>query len=59
MDRFLARTERYQTLMTEAVDRLGLYRIDAGRGQSAGELADMVIAAADAQTVVGRPPTGQ
>ncbi|MFI5723182.1 hypothetical protein [Streptomyces cyaneofuscatus] len=59
MDRFLARTERYQTLMTEAVDRLGLHRIDAGRGQSAGELADMVIAAADAQTAVGRPPTGQ
>ncbi|MFJ9306055.1 hypothetical protein [Streptomyces cyaneofuscatus] len=59
MDRFLARTERYQTLMIEAADRLGLHRIDAGRGQSAGELADMVIAAADAQTTAGRPSTGQ
>ncbi|MET8661618.1 hypothetical protein [Streptomyces griseus] len=54
MDKFLARTERYQALMIEAVGRLGLDRIDAGDGQSAGELADMVLAAVDAQTAPGR-----
>lgn len=54
MDKFLARTERYQTLMTDAVDRLGLERIDAGGGRSATELADTVLAAADAQTTVGQ-----
>lgn len=54
MDKFLARTERYQTLMIEAVDRLGLERIDAGDGRPAAELADVVLAAADAQTAVGR-----
>lgn len=54
MDKFLARTERYQTLMTDAVDRLGLERIDAGGGRSATELADTVLAAAGAQTTVGQ-----
>ncbi|MFD7296436.1 hypothetical protein ACFV9W_24380 [Streptomyces sp. NPDC059897] len=54
MDKFLARTERYQSLMLDAIDRWGLDRIDAGRGQSAVELADTVIAAADAQVTVGR-----
>ncbi|GAA3628040.1 hypothetical protein GCM10023079_17910 [Streptomyces chitinivorans] len=44
MDRFLTRTERYQALMLEAVDRLGLDRIDAGDGRPAGELADAVLA---------------
>ncbi|MFD7746566.1 (d)CMP kinase [Streptomyces sp. NPDC059698] len=57
MDRFLARTERYQALMIEAVDRLGLTRIDAGDGRSAEELADTVLAAVDAQTAPGRPHT--
>lgn len=51
MDKFLARTERYQTLM---IDRLGLERIDACGGQSAAEPADTVLAAANAQTSVGR-----
>ncbi|MFJ9732721.1 hypothetical protein ACIRUL_15425 [Streptomyces sp. NPDC101171] len=59
MDKFLARTERYQTLMIDAIDRLGLERIDAGRGRSAVELADTVLAAADAQTAVGRSSTGR
>ncbi|CAM5296489.1 hypothetical protein SGLAM104S_05336 [Streptomyces glaucescens] len=59
MDTFLARTERYQTLMIEAIDRLGIDRIDAGGGQSAAELADIVRAAADAQTAVGRSSTGR
>ncbi|MEU5655170.1 hypothetical protein ABZ802_06090 [Streptomyces sp. NPDC047737] len=54
MDTFLARTERYQALMREAVERLGLEHIDAGGAQSAAELADLVLAAADAQTAVGR-----
>lgn len=59
MDKFLARTERYQTLMIEAIDKLGMDRIDAGGGQSAAVLADIVLAAADAQTAVGRSSTGR
>ncbi|MFH9083805.1 hypothetical protein ACH4LD_05535 [Streptomyces sp. NPDC017676] len=59
MDKFLARTDRYQRLMIDAVDRLGLDRIDAGGGQSATELADTVLAAADAQTAVGRSAGGR
>ncbi|RSO10006.1 hypothetical protein DMH26_00475 [Streptomyces sp. WAC 05379] len=59
MDKFLARTERYQALMIDAIDRLGLDRIDAGLGQPAAELADTVIAAADTQTAVGRSPSGR
>ncbi|MEV6786328.1 hypothetical protein [Streptomyces sp. NPDC051098] len=57
MDKFLARTERYQTLMIDAIDEQGMDRIDAGAGQSAAELADTVLAAADAQTTVGRSST--
>ncbi|WP_329115424.1 AAA family ATPase [Streptomyces sp. NBC_01465] len=45
MDQFLARTVRYQALMIDAVDRLGLQRIDAGGGRSVEELAGAVIAA--------------
>ncbi|MFF2732216.1 hypothetical protein ACFVS9_30440 [Streptomyces sp. NPDC058008] len=59
MDKFLARTERYQTLMIEAIDRLGLARIDVGGGRSAEELADTVLAAVDAQTALGRSSTGR
>ncbi|MET8647312.1 hypothetical protein [Streptomyces sp. NPDC004675] len=59
MDKFLARTERYQILMIDAIARLGLDRIDAGGGQSAAELADTVLAAADAQTTVGRWSAGR
>ncbi|MFJ2832100.1 hypothetical protein ACIPC1_31835 [Streptomyces sp. NPDC087263] len=54
IDKFLARTERYQTLMVDAVDRLGMNRINAGGGHSVTELADTVLAAADAQTAMGR-----
>jgi hypothetical protein len=54
MDKFLDRTERYQTLMIDAIDRLGMDRIDASGGRSAAELADTVLAAAEAQTAVGR-----
>ncbi|MET8038771.1 AAA family ATPase [Streptomyces sp. NPDC005345] len=59
IDKFLARTERYQALMIEAIDRLGLARIDAGGGQSAEELADTVLAAVDTQTALGRSSTGR
>jgi hypothetical protein len=56
MDMFLARTERYQTLMLDAIDRLGLDRIDAG-GRSVAELVDSVLAAVDAQETMGRSST--
>ncbi|WP_326778830.1 hypothetical protein [Streptomyces sp. NBC_01445] len=59
MDKFLARTERYQTLMIDALDRLGMDRIDAGGGRSVEELADMVLAAVDAQNAVGRSSFGR
>ncbi|WP_274390216.1 hypothetical protein [Streptomyces adustus] len=42
MGKFLARTGRYQTPVIDAIDRLGLDRIDAGCGQAAAELADTV-----------------
>ncbi|MFE4962790.1 hypothetical protein [Streptomyces sp. NPDC056660] len=58
-DKFLARTERYQTLMIDAVDRLGMDRVDAGGGRSAAELADTVLAVVDAQNAVGRSSAGR
>ncbi|MFD4692031.1 hypothetical protein [Streptomyces sp. NPDC058463] len=58
MDKFLARTERYQILVIEVIDRLGMDRIDADGGQAAA-VADIVLAAADAQTAVGRSSTGR
>ncbi|WP_411082703.1 AAA family ATPase [Streptomyces sp. cmx-18-6] len=45
MDRFLARTGRYQELMVEAVDALGLDRIDVGALRTVDEAADAVLAA--------------
>jgi 2-phosphoglycerate kinase len=48
MEKFVARTERYQRLMVDAVDRLGLERIDVGAGRSVAELADAVLAAVTA-----------
>ncbi|WP_327348736.1 hypothetical protein [Streptomyces europaeiscabiei] len=59
MDKFLARTELYQTLMIDAIDRLGLHRIDAGNGRSDPELADTVLAAVDTQNAVGRSSAGR
>ncbi|MEU2622107.1 hypothetical protein ABZ642_28950 [Streptomyces sp. NPDC007157] len=59
MDKFLARTERYQTLMVDAIDRSGMDRIDAGGGRSAAELADMLLAAVAAQNAVGRSSVGR
>ncbi|MFJ3968245.1 hypothetical protein ACIPYR_08765 [Streptomyces parvus] len=53
MDRFLARTGRYQALMVAAVEARGLDRIDVG-GRTVAELADAVLAAAAAQARPGR-----
>ncbi|MGX1672502.1 hypothetical protein [Streptomyces sp. NPDC055400] len=58
MDMFLARSRRYQTLMLDAVIRLGLDRIDGGGGRSVAELVDAVLAAVDAQDSVGRSSAG-
>ncbi|MEU0299340.1 hypothetical protein ABZ252_07685 [Streptomyces sp. NPDC006175] len=58
MDRFLARTERYQELTLDAVDRLGLDRVDTGAGHSVAELADLVLATVGTQVTVGRSPGG-
>ncbi|NUV72049.1 AAA family ATPase [Streptomyces sp. CAI-121] len=53
IDRFLARTDRYQALMVDAVDARGLDRIDVG-GRTGAELADAVLTAAAAQARPGR-----
>ncbi|MDQ0697993.1 AAA family ATPase [Streptomyces sp. W4I9-2] len=55
MDRFLARTGRYQTLMLDAVEALRLYRIDTGGVRTVGELVDAVLAAVAAQVRTERP----
>lgn len=44
VDKFLARAERFQSLMAEGVDAHGLTRIDTG-GRSVTELADAVLTA--------------
>jgi 2-phosphoglycerate kinase len=44
VDKFLARAERFQSLMTQAVDEHDLARIDTG-GRSVEELADAVLSA--------------
>ncbi|GGU73547.1 hypothetical protein GCM10010211_44390 [Streptomyces albospinus] len=54
MDRFLARSARFQTLLLEIVDGLGLDRIDTGGGRSVEELVDAVLTAVAEQDVVGR-----
>jgi hypothetical protein len=46
MDTFLARSVRYQELMVEAVDRLGLPRVDVEDGMSVPDVADAVLAQA-------------
>ncbi|MFH9136000.1 hypothetical protein [Streptomyces sp. NPDC017524] len=54
MDRFLARTVRYQARMLDAVAALGLSRVDTGGGRTVGELVDAVLAATEARTGPGR-----
>ncbi|WP_179887737.1 AAA family ATPase [Streptomyces sp. b94] len=46
MDRFLARTHRFQTRTVEAVESLGLARLDVGGGRTVEELAGAVMATA-------------
>ncbi|MFD9289434.1 hypothetical protein ACFWBV_14340 [Streptomyces sp. NPDC060030] len=58
MDAFLARTERYQRLMIDAVDRLGLDCIGTGAGHTVADLAESVLAAVGAQDAVGRRAAG-
>jgi len=55
VDRFLARTERYQTLMVEALNELGLDRIDAGAGRTVDALVDSVLAAVAKQAAADGP----
>ncbi|MFD4479967.1 hypothetical protein ACFWPU_28175 [Streptomyces sp. NPDC058471] len=58
IEKFLARTVRYQALMRTAVDRLGLDRIEADRGRSPEELADAVLTAVGSRGAVGRSTAG-
>ncbi|MFF3906321.1 hypothetical protein ACFYZJ_09955 [Streptomyces sp. NPDC001848] len=43
MDKFVARSERFQSIVLDAVDRLGLTRLDVGGGRPVGEVADAVL----------------
>jgi 2-phosphoglycerate kinase len=54
VDKFLARTLRYQRMMLESVVQLGLDRVHTSNDRSPGELAEVVLAAAAAQRTVGR-----
>ncbi|MGW5663100.1 hypothetical protein ACWEWG_23815 [Streptomyces sp. NPDC003758] len=49
MDKFVARSERFQSIVLDAVDRLGLTRLDVGDGRPVGEVADAVLDAVDAR----------
>ncbi|MFE2974284.1 AAA family ATPase [Streptomyces sp. NPDC059258] len=53
IDRFLARTDRYQALMVDAVEALDLARVDVG-GRTVAEVADAVLAAVGLQERPGR-----
>ncbi|MGW8884511.1 hypothetical protein [Streptomyces sp. NPDC055749] len=57
-DKFLARTERYQSLMIDTIDRLGMDRIDARDGRTVAGLVDSVLEVVAAQSAVGRSPIG-
>ncbi|MCC9308467.1 hypothetical protein LN042_15455 [Kitasatospora sp. RB6PN24] len=46
MDKFTARTLRYQAAMLDAVAALGLDRVDVGSGRSVAEVGDAVLALA-------------
>ncbi|KOG29144.1 hypothetical protein AQJ84_37885 [Streptomyces resistomycificus] len=49
MDKFLARTVRYQELMVRAVDALGLTRLDVGDGRPVTDLVDLLLTAVGPQ----------
>ncbi|MFG3288946.1 hypothetical protein ACGF3G_09075 [Streptomyces sp. NPDC048179] len=57
VDKFLARTLRYQTMMLDTVARLRLDHLDSGTGRSPEDLAAAVLAVAEAQVGVGRTAT--
>lgn len=58
VDRFLARSVRYQATMLDTATRLGLDHLDAGTGESVAHLVDRVLAAVAAQESVGRSSAG-
>ncbi|WP_371749666.1 hypothetical protein [Streptomyces sp. NBC_01283] len=58
IEKFLARTVRYQALMQGAVDRRGLDRIEADSDRSPEELADAVLTAVGSQGAIGRSTAG-
>ncbi|WP_179892073.1 hypothetical protein [Streptomyces sp. rh34] len=53
IDRFLARTVRYQALMLDAVEALGPARVDSGGGRTVAQPADAVLTAAAARVRPG------
>ncbi|WP_405689603.1 hypothetical protein [Streptomyces sp. NBC_01185] len=57
-DTFLARSERYQALMLDALAERDLDRVDVGGGRPVAELADAVLAAVESQCSVGRSSAG-
>ena len=50
MDSFLARTQRCQSLMAEALDESGLDRINASAGRTVAAVADSVLDVVAKQT---------
>lgn len=58
VDKFVARTLRYQALMLDAVNRLGLDHLNTGGNRSVDEIADAVLAVVAAQHRVGRSVIG-
>lgn len=58
IDKFLARTVTYQTLMLDAVTRLGLDQVDTSTGRPPEKLAEAVLVATAAQGTVGRSAFG-
>jgi 2-phosphoglycerate kinase len=58
VDKFLARTLRYQTMMAAAVAQLGLDRVDTGSGRPLGEVVEAVLDAVEAQHSLGRSSIG-
>jgi len=54
IEKFLGRTDRYQALMTAAIERLGLACISIGHDRSVESLADDILEAVADQRAVGR-----
>lgn len=59
VDKFLARTLRYQTMMLDTVTQLRLDHLDTGTDRSPEDLAAAVLAVAEAQVGVGRAARAQ